>query len=102
MMCNDDDNIMLSLFRYFVISLFRYSSFLVELFATKSLRLIYLITQERSLPREFLESTVILLTQIGEMAIHSVSSDVTMMFVKCCNMVRNGDRVNSIHPLLRL
>ena len=62
---------------------------IVELFSIKTLRLVYIITQERGLPQEFLENVVMLLTQVGEGAIQSVAPDVTMIFVRCCQMVSN-------------
>ena len=58
-----------------------------ELLSIKALRLINLMCMERSLPREFLQNIVLLMTQIGEQAICSVSTDVILMFVKCCSTV---------------
>lgn len=63
------------------------SSCVDELLSVKALRLINLMCMERSLPKEFLQSIVLLMTQIGEQAIRSISADVTMMFVKCCSTV---------------
>ncbi|KAK8802514.1 hypothetical protein WA171_006193 [Blastocystis sp. BT1] len=60
-------------------------SFIYELLSIKALRLINLMCMERSLPREFLQNIVLLMTQIGEQAICSISTDVILMFVKCCS-----------------
>ena len=58
-----------------------------ELISIKALRLIHLLCMERSLPREFLQNIVLLMTEIGEQAICCVSADVTSMFVQCCRTV---------------
>lgn len=58
----------------------------------KILRLINTITMERTIDREFLNNTVMLLSQVGEAAIHSPSTDVTEIFVKCCSTVSAANR----------
>ena len=47
---------------------------------------------ERTIDREFLNNTVMLLSQVGEAAIHSPSTDVTEIFVKCCSTVSATNR----------
>ncbi|KAK8800862.1 hypothetical protein WA588_001693 [Blastocystis sp. NMH] len=59
-------------------------SFVWELQALKDLRLANLLCQDRAIPAGFLTSVVALLTQVGETALRSASTEVAAMFVECC------------------
>lgn len=61
-----------------------------ELQALKDLRLADLLCQDRAIPAGFLTSVVALLTQVGETALRSASTEVAAMFVECCATVRKS------------